>query len=94
MRQNMDISRGLPMAESLMTTLISKGVGRGNAHELMRKASIKATELNKTLKEVVLDDKEIMQLIDPADVDFALNPDNYLGSSEKIVEKVIKKLKR
>jgi hypothetical protein len=35
-----------------------------------------------------------MQLIDPADVDFALNPDNYLGSSEKIVEKVIKKLKR
>ncbi len=94
MRQNMYISKGLPMAESLMTMLISKGVGRGNAHELMRKASIKATEQNKTLKEVVLDDKEIMQLIDSADVDFALNPDNYLGSSEKIVEKVIKKLKR
>ncbi|MBN2602776.1 MAG: adenylosuccinate lyase [Candidatus Thermoplasmatota archaeon] len=94
MRQNMDISKGLPMAESLMTLLVEKGVGRGDAHELMRKASNRSVELNKTLKEVVLNDKEIMRLVEPADVDFALNPDNYLGSSEKIVEKVIKKLKR
>lgn len=94
MRKNMDISKGLPMAESLMTLLVGKGIGRGDAHELMRKASIKASELNKPLKEIVLNDKEIMQLMEPGEVDFALNPDNYLGSSEEIVEKVFKKLNR
>ena len=77
-----------------MTLLVGKGIGRGDAHELMRKASIKASELNKPLKEIVLNDKEIMQLMEPGEVDFALNPDNYLGSSEKIVEKVFKKLNR
>jgi len=94
MRKNMDISKGLPMAESLMTLLVHKGIARGDAHELMRKASIKAAELNKPLKEIVLNDKEIMQLMEPGEVDFALNPDNYLGSSERIVEKVFKKLNR
>ena len=33
----MEISKGLPMAESLMTKLISKDMGRGDAHEIMRK---------------------------------------------------------
>jgi adenylosuccinate lyase len=94
MRQNMDISKGLPMAESLMTLLVNKGIGRGDAHELMREVSVRAAELKKPLKEVVLNDKEIMQHIEHKEVDFALNPENYLGSSENIVEKVIKKLNR
>ena len=41
MKKNLEISKGLPMAESLMTTLISKGMGRGDAHELMRKTALK-----------------------------------------------------
>ena len=39
MKQNMEISKGLPMAESMMTTLIGKGLGRGEAHELAKNCS-------------------------------------------------------
>ena len=94
MRQNMDISRGLPMAESLMTMLISKGVGRGDAHELMRRASIKATEQNKTLKEVFIAENKKLKYLTEDEIDKALKPENYLGETEKIIDRVIKKLER
>jgi adenylosuccinate lyase len=90
----MEISKGLPMAESLMTTLINKGMGRGDAHELMRKTALKAVELDKTLKEVFLEKNEKLKLLTSGEVDDALNPYNYLGASEKIVERVVKKLER
>ena len=94
MLKNMEISKGLPMAESLMTTLIGKGMGRGDAHELMRKTALRAVEENKTLKEVFLEENEKPKLLTPKEVDDALNPNNYLGASEKIVERVVKKLER
>jgi adenylosuccinate lyase len=94
MLKNMEISKGLPMAESLMTTLINKGMGRGDAHELMRKTALKAVELDKTLKEVFLEKNEKLKLLTSGEIDDALNPYNYLGASEKIVERVVKKLER
>lgn len=94
MLKNMEISKGLPMAESLMTTLIGKGMGRGDAHELMRKTALRAAEQNKTLKEVFLEENEKSKLLTSKEVDDALNPNNYLGASEKIVERVVKKLER
>ena len=47
------------MAESLMTTLINKGMGRGDAHELMRKISLKASSENKSLKTLLWRAKKI-----------------------------------
>ncbi len=94
MRENMEISKGLPMAESMMTTLIKKGMGRGEAHELMRKISLKAVKLNKTLKEVFIEENKKLKLLNNNEIDFALNPDNYLGSTEKLIDRVIKKIDR
>ena len=94
MLKNMEISKGLPMAESLMTTLIGKGMGRGDAHELMRKTALRAVEEDKTLKEVFLEENEKLKLLTSGEIDDALNPYNYLGASEKIVERVVKKLER
>ena len=94
MLQNMEISKGLPMAESMMTTLIGKGMGRGDAHELMRKTALKATKENKTLKEVFVQENKKLKLLSDKEINDALNPSNYLGASEKIIEKVVKKLER
>ncbi len=94
MKKNLEISKGLPMAESLMTTLISKGLGRGEAHELMRKTSLKASKENKTLKEVFLKENKKLKLLSEKEIDDALNPENYLGSTYQTIDKVIKKLER
>ncbi|MEA2055363.1 MAG: adenylosuccinate lyase [Candidatus Thermoplasmatota archaeon] len=94
MKKNMEISKGLPMAESMMTTLIGKGMGRGEAHELMRKTSLKATKEGKSLKEVFIDVNKKMKLLSEKEINAALNPKNYIGVTEKIIDKVIKKLER
>jgi adenylosuccinate lyase len=94
MKKNLEISKGLPMAESLMTKLISKGMGRGEAHELMRKVSLKAVKQNKSLKEVFIEENKSLKALNEKERDNALKPENYLGATEEIIEKVIKKLKR
>jgi len=94
MKKNLEISKGLPMAESLMTNLISKGVGRGESHELMRKVSLKAVQQNKSLKEVFIEENKSKKLLAEKEIDNALKPENYLGATEEIIEKVIKKLER
>jgi adenylosuccinate lyase len=94
MLKNMEISKGLPMAESLMTTLIGKGMGRGDAHELMRKTSLKAVEQNKTLKESFLEENEKSKLLTIKEINDALNPENYLGATDEIITRVVKKLER
>jgi len=92
MKKNLEISKGLPMAESLMTTLIKKGMGRGEAHELMRKTALKASKENKPLKEVFLKENKKLNLLSKKEIDYALDPKNYLGSTYDIIDKIVKKI--
>ena len=94
MKKNLEISKGLPMAESLMTTLIGKGIGRGDAHELMRKISLKAAFENKSLKEVFIEENKKLKLLTKKEIDYSLNSESYLGATEKIIDRVIKRLER
>ena len=82
------------MAESLMTTLISKGMGRGDAHELMRKTSLAAVKQNKSLKEAFIAENKKLKILSEKEINEALKPEKYLGETEKIIDKVIKKLER
>ncbi|HID25331.1 MAG TPA: adenylosuccinate lyase [Thermoplasmata archaeon] len=92
MWKNIENSRGLPMAESLMMKLVENGMGRSEAHELMRKVSLKAVENKKSLKEVFVEENKKLNLLTEKEVDDALNPLNYLGVAEEIVDMVVKKL--
>ena len=92
MKKNMEISKGLPMAEALMTRLITKGVGRGEAHEIMRKTSLKAVQKNISLKEAFIEENKKLKLLNEKEINDALKPENYLGAAEKIIERVIKKI--
>ena len=94
MLENLEKSKGLPMAEAVMTKLVEKGMGRGDAHELMRKSAIKATNENKHLITVLSKDKNISKFLKKGELEQALNPKNYLGESDKIVDHIVKKLTR
>lgn len=94
MKENVEKSKGLPMAEAVMTKLVEKGVGRGDAHELVRKSSIKAASKDKDLFTILLEDKKICKLLKKKELQDALNPRNYLGVSEKIVDNIVNKLTR
>lgn len=91
---NLEKSNGLPMAEAVMTKLIEKGMGRGDAHELVRKCSLKASDKDKDLLTTLLEDKNVSKLLRKNELEEIMNPRNYLGASDKIVDNIVKKLTR
>jgi len=94
MRQNLENSKGLPMAEAVMTNLVEKGMGRGDAHELVRTCSLKAVSDDKQLLSVLLENPKVVKLLKKKELEEVMNPRNYLGVSDKIVDHVVKKLTR
>jgi len=94
MKENIEKSQGLPMAEAVMTKLVEKGMGRGDAHEIVRKSSIIAYNKNLGLKDILLEDKKVSKLIEEAELGKVMKPENYLGATDKIVDNIVKKLSR
>ena len=77
-----------------LPTLISKGMGRGDAHEIMRKTSLKAISQNKTLKEAFIEENKKLKILTDKEINYSLKPENYLGATDKIVDRVVKRLER
>ena len=94
MRQNLENSKGLPMAEAVMTKLVEKGMGRGDAHELVRICALKTFAEDKQLFSVLLENPKILKLFKKKELEEVMNPRNYLGVSDKIVDHAVKKLTR
>ncbi len=94
MQRNIDRSLGLPMAEAVMTKLVEKGLGRGQAHELIRTCSHVAFEKNLPLHIVLSEDKTIAKMLSTKELMEAMDPKNYLGVTEQLVDRVVKKLMR
>jgi adenylosuccinate lyase len=50
--------------------------------------------MNKSLKEMFIEENKKLKVLTESEIIKALNPDNYLGVTEKIIDRVIKKLDR
>jgi adenylosuccinate lyase len=94
MKKNLQQSLGLPMAESVMIKLVEKGMGRGEAHELIRTCSQQAIAEQKELYTIIKHHTTIASYLTDTELKHALNPENYLGSTSNIIENIIKKLSR
>jgi adenylosuccinate lyase len=94
MEENLERSQGLPMSEAVMTKLIEKGMGRGDAHEIMRTSALKAGETGMQLAAVLRRNPKVMGILSEAELKAAMDPKNYLGVSTTIVDQIVKKLTR
>jgi adenylosuccinate lyase len=91
MKTNLESSKGLIMGESVMIALTKRGVGRQAAHEAVRQAAMKAVAEGLNFSEVLALDKTVSDTMTKEELDAALDPENYTGSAQKIVEKIIEK---
>ena len=87
--RNLELAGGLVMAERIMISLTGKGMGRQDAHELMRKSSIEAMRQKRTLLSVLLENKEVTSLIKKDELEKLFNPENYIGKAPQIIEKAV-----
>ena len=84
---NLSLTQGRAMSESVMMALAKKGINRQEAHELLRKLTIKSTAEKRNFKQILLEDKLVSDKLSEKEIDEALNPKNYLGTAVKQAEK-------
>ena len=91
-RRNLAFLHGINMAESVMIELTKKGMNRQDAHERIRMASMQALVEERALADVLGADPEVLRYCSRTDIAALLNPDSYIGTSVRQVDRVIEKL--
>ncbi len=89
MWENLQATRGMAMAEAVMLALAEEGMGRQEAHELVRGLSLKAKEEGRTLGEALEDSRKVVSTLSKEELAAALDPKRYLGASVEIVDRVV-----
>ncbi len=90
-KRNLEMTKGLIMTEHVMNGLVKRGMGRQEAHEFLRNCSSEVIKTGKSLKEVLFE-KGISQYFTEEELDWYLEPKNYIGNSIGLVENVIRTL--
>ncbi len=81
MQENFDTSYGLTLSQTLLLALTGKGLTREEAYKLVQRNAMKSWEHKVQLKEHVLQDKEILDIVSAEEIE-------QLFSSESILNKL------
>lgn len=88
MRANLDATHGLIMAEAVAMALGAK-LGKQEAHHLIEAASKRAISEQRHLRDVLTDDKAVMQHLDRAALDKLFDPLGYTGVAIALIDRVL-----
>jgi 3-carboxy-cis,cis-muconate cycloisomerase len=90
MRENLDLTGGLVLAEPVSMALRER-VGRSEAHHLVEAASRRALEAGRPFREELLDDDAIRSELSQEEIDRALDVDGYASEAAALVERALKR---
>src|SRR5215218_8222086 len=88
MAENLDISRGLIVAEAVMMGL-APDLGRQEAHDVVYDACRVANDRGMTLADALSADARVSARIDRATIERLTSPKNYLGLAPQMVDRVL-----
>lgn len=91
MRQNLDATHGLIMAEAVTMALAEK-IGKSDAHHLIEEASRKAVAAKRNLRDVLADDKRVTAHLDAARLAKLFEPMAYQGVSQTLIDRLLASL--
>jgi 3-carboxy-cis,cis-muconate cycloisomerase len=93
MRNNLDLTHGLIVAEAVTMALAEK-FGKRDAHHVVEAACARALETGADLADILAADERVAARFGPADLRRMLAPENYLGESRAVVERVVTRADR
>ncbi|MCE8422966.1 MAG: adenylosuccinate lyase, partial [Candidatus Methanoperedens sp.] len=93
-RKNLDLLKGLNMGEAIMMELSKKGVGRQEAHEIVRQCAMSARESGDHMKDSLIKNKIISKYMTEKELISIMDPDNYIGTAVEQVESLVLKLRK
>ena len=74
--------------------MTEKGIGRQDAHEIVRSSSMIAEDENRHLRDVLLEREDLKGLMSAEDIVAAMDPANYTGGSVEIVDRTVAKVEK
>ena len=77
------------MAEPLMMKLTEKGIGRQDAHEIIRSSSMIAEDEKRHLRDVLLEREDLKGVLTKEEIIATMDAANYVGGSREIVDKMV-----
>jgi 3-carboxy-cis,cis-muconate cycloisomerase len=72
-----------------VTTIVADRLGRLEAHELVETASRRTLDGGKSLREELLAEPALREVLSPEEIDAALDPTRYLGSAEAFIDRAL-----
>ena len=89
-KRNLELTKGLVMSEHFMIGLVKKGVGRQDAHEILRTSAMESYRKGIPLKEILMKNPVVSKRFTGNEINHYLDPKNYIGTAIKQVDNVLK----
>lgn len=89
MLRNLKLTDGLVNTEAVMMALAPR-MGRGKAHDRLSQVCIAVSNGKGRLIDLLSQDEEISKVLSRDQIEKLLDPPQYLGSSGKMVDRVLK----
>ena len=93
MRANLELTRGLVMAEAISMAL-AVPMGKEAAHRAVEEASRRALAASRPLAEVLAEDPTVTRHLSAAEIEARLAPEGYLGAAGEFVRQVLARRRR
>lgn len=90
MRRNLGLTKGMILTEAVMMALARRGVGRQKAHELMRRASVKAFNEGIAIGDVLAGMPEVTACLTRGEIEALTDAEKYTGKAAELVERAVK----
>lgn len=88
MRANLDLTRGLILAEAV-TMALGDRMGRMAAHSRVAEASRRASSAARPLRDVLAEDAEVMAALGADGLDRLFDPLRYIGAASHFIDRVL-----
>ena len=88
MRDNLGATGGLLLSEHV-TMILAEKLGRLQAHELVEAASHRTLESGRSLREELLAEPALREVLSPEEIDAALDPARYLGAADAFIDRAL-----
>lgn len=90
-KRNLTLTKGLFLSEAVMIALVGKGMGRQQAHELVRDAAMHSFNTGEDFANVLLREG-VSKYMKEGELAEILKPEKYTGLAAKKALEIVKKL--
>lgn len=88
MSANLALTGGLIMAESL-TMALAPHIGRPAAQHIVQGVCNRALASKRDVRQIALEDEQVTAILSPTEIEQALDPTKYLGSTDTFIDRAL-----